>query len=120
MPKFRHHKVKREHAVLPAIEAGLALLAGCEAVGAVIPGTIRRKRGGATGWSVQYETGTGLKFLARSPSAVQEVFVVSADPEAVIRFVLESGLVPRSGAGAAPLREQSSPPATETDRERRR
>jgi hypothetical protein len=115
MAKFRHHKVKREHAVLPAIEAGLTLLAGCEFVNAVIPGPIRRKRGGTTGWSVQYETTTGVKLLARSPSAVQEVFVVSADPAAVMRFALESELVPRINSGAVPRQGQKSPPAPETD-----
>ena len=96
MPKFRHKKVKREHAVLPAIEPGLAQLAKSEAVDAIIPGPIRRKHGGATGWSIQYETTTGVKLLARSPGAVQEVFVVSRDPKAVIRHAAESGLVSAS------------------------
>ena len=93
MPKFRHRKVKREHAVLPAIEQGLARLAESDAIDAIIPGPIHRKSGGAIGWSVQYETAAGVKLLAPSPGAVQEVFVVSRDPQAVIRFAAESGLI---------------------------
>ncbi|MGC8488859.1 MAG: DUF2103 domain-containing protein [Clostridia bacterium] len=115
MPKFRHRKVKREHAVLEAIEPGLTLLAESDVVNAIIPGPIRRKRGGATGWSVQYETATGVKFLARSVGAVQEVFVVSPDPKSVIRFAETSGLVPALRTDAAPPQARTSPPAPGKD-----
>jgi hypothetical protein len=84
MPKFRHRKVKREHHVLAAIEAGLYQIAELDAVQSVIPGPIRRKAGHSLGFSLQYPTPTGLKLIARSPGAVQEVFVVTRAPEAVV------------------------------------
>lgn len=87
--KFRHRKVKREHHVLEALEAGLALLGDQDEVHAIIPGPITRKRGPSTGFSIQYATATGLKLLGRSPGAVQEVFVVTKDPDRV-RALLES------------------------------
>ncbi len=94
--KFRHHKVKREHHVLEALEAGLTLLADQAIVDAIIPGPITRKRGPSTGFSVQYATPTGLKLLGRSPGAVQEVFVVTKDPDAIRAVLASQGLLTAS------------------------
>jgi hypothetical protein len=91
--KFRHHKIKREHHVLEALEAGLAVLADLPQVDAVIPGPITRKRGPSTGFSVQYQTPTGLKLLGRSPGAVQEVFVVTKAPDQVTGVLADRGLL---------------------------
>lgn len=94
--KFRHHKVKREHHVLEALEVGLALLADQAAVDAIIPGPITRKHGPSTGFSVQYATPTGLKLLGRSPGAVQEVFVVTKDPDGIRALLASQGLLSAS------------------------
>ena len=96
MPKFRHRKVKREHHVLAAIEDGLYRIAELEAVQSVIPGPIRRKAGRSTGFSLQYPTPTGLKLIARSPGAAQEVFVVTADPAGVAERLQALKLLPPS------------------------
>jgi hypothetical protein len=95
MGKFRHHKVKREHHVLSAIEADLYRIAEIPAVQSVIPGPIRPKAGRSTGFTLQYATPTGLKLIARSPGAAQEVFVVTANPEAVADALMASGLLAR-------------------------
>jgi hypothetical protein len=102
MPKFRKHKVKREHHVLAALEPGLALLGSSSLVNAVIPGPIRPKGGGSIGWTIQYATTTGLKLLGRSPGAVQEVFVVAPDPQALAAWLRAVGLVPSQDGGPSP------------------
>jgi hypothetical protein len=93
MAKFRKRKVKREHHVLPALEEGLKLLAASPWVTGVIPGPIRPKSGGSSGWTLQYPTRSGVKLLGRSPGAVQEVFVVTSNSEAFIVWLHESGLL---------------------------
>jgi hypothetical protein len=93
MAKFRKQKVKRQHHVLPALEEGLKLLAASPLVSAVIPGPIRPKGGGTSGWTLQYPTASGVKLLGRSPGAVQEVFVVTSDTEAFIQWLRATGLL---------------------------
>jgi hypothetical protein len=93
MPKFRHRKVKREHHVLTGIEEGLYAIADLPGVQSVIPGLIRPKAGRSTGFTLQYVTPTGLKLIARSPGAAQEVFVVTTTPEQVAEALRSSGLL---------------------------
>jgi hypothetical protein len=102
LAKFRHHKVKREHHVLGPIEAGLYAIADLEAVKSVIPGPIKPKAGRSTGFSIQYATATGLKLIARSPGAAQEVFVVTGEPRAVAEALMTLGLVARRGPESPP------------------
>ena len=51
----------------------------------IIPGRINRTRGGQSELRIryQYETETGAKLIAHGPGVVQEVFIVTTDPEAV-------------------------------------
>lgn len=60
-------------------------------VEAIFPGEIRRTKGTGLGFKVRfrYATKTGVKLLAYAPSVVQEVFVVTKDPEALERFIKE-------------------------------
>jgi len=95
--KFRHHKIKREHHVLEALETGLTVLANLPEVDAIIPGPITRKRGPSTGFTVQYATPTGLKLLGRSPGAVQEVFVVTKTPDAIRTALVHHHLLSAGG-----------------------
>ena len=58
-------------------------------VDSIFPGEIKRRKGANPGFKVrfQYATKTGAKLLAYSPSAVQEVFVVTKNPEGLKEFV---------------------------------
>ena len=84
MNKHRKGGVKREHACLPGVRLWCALAARLPGVHSVIPGRIYNV-GANVGWRarVSVRTPTGVKVLLRSQSAVQEVFVVSADPVGV-------------------------------------
>lgn len=95
MQKFRHHKIKRKHHVLEAIEPGLAALASDERVQGIIPGPIKPKAGGHTGFTFQYETPAGFKLIGRSSGAAQEVFVVTSYPKEVVANLERQGILPR-------------------------
>jgi len=93
MAKYRHSKIKRQHHVLEALEDGLAQIAALDTVDGIIPGMIKPKSGGSTGFSFQYRTPSGLKLIGRSGGAAQEVFVITQNPDAVIQFLVTSGLI---------------------------
>lgn len=104
MPKFRTHKVKHEHTIIPGLRPVLEQMAQCPDVHSLIPGPIRAHRSArGVHVTVQYETDTGLKLLGRNGSAIQEVFVVSSDPPAARQWLTEAGLAEdRSGADPPP------------------
>ena len=54
-----------------------------EVIVSIIPGEIRPARGSDSGihLHVKYPTQSGIKVLAKSTTAVQEVFFVSRDPD---------------------------------------
>jgi len=54
-------------------------------VKSIFPGEIKPKKGVSSTFRIQfqYRTKTGAKLLAYSSSAVQEVFVVTTNPEAL-------------------------------------
>ncbi len=91
MPKHRSRGVKRDHTILPGFEDAFERLAALEAVQSVIPGRIAsiRSSKGHKRLTFQYPTETGAKLQAKARGAVQEVFVVTGDPEGVRQFVDE-------------------------------
>ncbi len=94
MPKYRPKKIKVRHHVLSAVRSRLEKIASFPEVDAVLPGVIKPKKGGSTGLSLQYPTESGLRLIARSGGAAQEVFVVTGQGEAVVRRLREEGLIP--------------------------
>ncbi|CAB1128114.1 conserved protein of unknown function [Candidatus Hydrogenisulfobacillus filiaventi] len=94
MAKYRQGKVKRQHHVLRELEAGLAFIGQLPEVDGVIPGTIKPKAGGSTGFSFQYLTSSGIKLIGRSGGAAQEVFIITAHPQAVLEALRREGLLP--------------------------
>ena len=93
MTKYRQSKIKRKHHVIKELEAGLAFLSGLDSVDGIIPGKIHPKGGGKIGFTFQYWTKSGLKLLGRSSGAVQEVFVISGDPHAVLNAFQQAGFL---------------------------
>ncbi len=97
--KYRHAKIKRKHHVLRELEAGLAFLSSLDSIDGIIPGEIRPKAGGQTGFRFQYWTPSGFKLLGRSSAAVQELFVISSRPaDAVARFQAAGFLMAPTGS----------------------
>ena len=71
--------------MIPGLKAALTQLSGWDEVRSIIPGVIRPSKGPGQSVSlkVQYPTATGLKLLAKIGTAVQEVFVVTDQPDIV-------------------------------------
>ena len=83
--RYRDGILKVEHGILPDLREKLLSLTSVEGVTSIVPGRIyavHGRRGGALRLKVSAPTATGLKLIARRGSAVQEVFVVCASPEA--------------------------------------
>jgi hypothetical protein len=85
-------KLKYEHALIEGLRPLLESIAPWEEVHSIIPGRIRPTKGSKRRISleIQYFTATGLKALAKTGTAVQEVFFVTANPQAVRERLLAS------------------------------
>ena len=69
----------------------------CPLVTRIIPGRIAAKRAhNATRLSVQYATPTGLKCLYVTRGSVQEIFLVSSQPDQMQAWLVEVGMVEKS------------------------
>lgn len=80
--KHRSGGIKREHEILEGFEEPLLRLAARDNVNSVIPGRVSaHSSGDARRLTYQYPTNTGAKLLAKTPQAVQEVFVVCEDAD---------------------------------------
>jgi hypothetical protein len=78
-------KLKYEHALIEGLRPLLESIAPWEDIHSIIPGRIRRAKGSKRRirLEIKYFTGTGLKALAKTGTAVQEVFFVTSNPQAV-------------------------------------
>lgn len=93
MAKFRTNKVKHEHSIIPGLRPLLDRMAACPAIQAIIPGPIGPNHAPhPLALTIQYETDTGLKLLARGGAAVQEVFLVAPDRDAARQWLVAQGL----------------------------
>ena len=83
--------VKCQHGMIRGLRAALTELSDWPEVRSIIPGVIRPTKGPGQGLilKVQYPTGTGLKLLAKTGTAVQEVFLVT-DEAAVVQQRIET------------------------------
>lgn len=112
--RYRQKKVKREHSIIEGLLPVLERIASLPGVQSVTPGRINpRSRPGSPGVRFQYVTETGLKLLGRSNAAVQEVFVVTDEPERVLEQLRAEGLVEVA-------RDSGQPPQAEQPRKARR
>ena len=81
----RSSKLKYEHALIEGLRPLLESIAPWEEIQSIIPGRIRATKGfkQRIRLETKYFTGTGLKALAKTGTAVQEVFFVTAKPQAL-------------------------------------
>jgi hypothetical protein len=92
--KYRKGKVKSQHGMIKGLREFLnAHVAGLDFVEGVIPGEI--KVGSGTGETLavrfQYSTISGAKLIARSGASIQEIFVVTKEPERLRKIIEEVG-----------------------------
>ena len=85
-------KLKYEHALIEGLRPLLESIAPWEEIHSIIPGRIRPTKSSRRQirLEIKYSTVTGLKALAKTGTAVQEVFFVTANPEAVRERLLET------------------------------
>ncbi|MCL1852646.1 MAG: DUF2103 domain-containing protein [Peptococcaceae bacterium] len=93
--KYRHNKIKREHSIIEGSVGWLESLAACPEISDIIPGVISRRRPSGQGITFQYETKTGCKLLVKSGGSIQEVFVVTQEPQAVRDWIQARAARPR-------------------------
>ena len=88
--KYRKNKIKREHGIIKGLKNFLERnISELDYVKGIIPGEIRV--GNTTGENLvvryKYSTVSGAKLIARSGNSVQEVFVVTSDPEKLEKVI---------------------------------
>jgi len=84
--RARSSKIKYQHGMIHGLRGFLeGELEPLDYVESIFPGEIKRTKGANPKLRVQfkYATETGAKLLAYGPAAVQEVFVVTKNPEAL-------------------------------------
>ena len=93
----KNSKLKYEHALIEGLRPLLESIAPWEEIHSIIPGRIRQTHGSKQRikLEIKYSTGTGLKVLAKTGNAVQEVFFVTASPDALTERLLAAAA--RSG-----------------------
>ena len=90
--KHRKNKIKRQHGIIKGLKKFLEKeVSDRDYVSGIIPGEI--KVGNSTGENLkvkyQYETQSGAKLIAVSGNSIQEIFVVTSDPESLKRIIEE-------------------------------
>ncbi len=91
--KYRAGKIKREHSVIEQLWPALERIAASDMVTSVIPGPISPLNSRGFEITFQRFTDTGLRLLAKNGSAIQEVYVVAPDREAVLRWMASEKMV---------------------------
>jgi len=82
--KHRKNKIKRQHGIIKGLKKFLEHnVSSLDSVEGIIPGRIKvgKTPGENLVVSYQYSTVSGAKLIGRSGTSVQEVFVITKDPE---------------------------------------
>ncbi|MEI7603507.1 MAG: DUF2103 domain-containing protein [bacterium] len=87
---YRRNNVKREHSTIKGIIPILEKIAELDYVKSIVPGRIKPISGSYPKCVLEYKTktDTGIKCLAKSERATQEVFIVTSNTEELIKFIM--------------------------------
>ncbi len=88
--RHRKNKIKQQHGMIKGLKKFLEKeISPLDFVKSINPGQIKvaRAHGEILAVRFQYPTATGAKLIARSGTSVQEVFVVTSEPEKLRRAV---------------------------------
>ncbi len=93
--KYRTNKIKREHTIIEDILPLLIEIANEKSIKSIIPGRINRRSGSGIQPYLQlkYNTDSGIKVLAKNSSSLQEIFVVTDNPEKTHTQLLKKDFV---------------------------
>lgn len=83
--KYRTNKIKKEHTIIEDIDELLEDVALLPEVKSIIPGRINRRSGSGIQpcLRIKYRTSSGYKLLAKNSSSLQEIFLVTDNPDHV-------------------------------------
>ena len=90
--KYRKNKIKQEHSIIKGLKRFLEdNVSSLDSVDGIIPGRIKvgKTPGENLIVSYQYSTVSGAKLIGRSGTSVQEVFVITNDPEKLKNVIEE-------------------------------
>ena len=90
--KYRKNKIKQEHGIIKGLKRFLEdNVSSLDSVDVIIPGLIKvgKTPGENLIVSYQYSTVSGAKLIGRSGTSVQEVFVITKDPEKLKNVIEE-------------------------------
>ena len=77
-------KIKKQHSIINGLQKLLESIEHWPEINSIIPGVINQTSSFKhLEVDVKYQTSTGLKAIARSNNAVQELFFVSNEPKAL-------------------------------------
>ncbi len=82
--KHRKSKIKRQHSLIKGLQDYLErYISSLDYVTGVIPGEIKVSKATGENLAVKYKYATmsGAKLIAKSGTSIQEVFVITKDPE---------------------------------------
>lgn len=100
--RYRTNKIKRMHSIIHGLLPILEAMAAHPAIAQITPGRISANRRAADrNITLQYYTDSGMKLLARNPSTIQEVFIVTSEPEEVHAWLVREGLISNSADNSA-------------------
>ena len=89
----RDGKLKVLHTIIGDFGKTLRNVAELEEVDAILTGTISPSKSYKETLTFQYFTDNGLKLLAKTTTAVQEIFIVTASPELLLDEMTKSGFL---------------------------
>ena len=92
--RARSSKIKYEHSMIPGLRQFLEKeIEPLDFVKSIFPGEIKRTKGATSGLVVRFKylTSTGAKLLAQKSSAIQEIFIVTDEPETLKKIITASG-----------------------------
>lgn len=92
--RAKSSKIKYEHKMIKGLREFLEEeLEPLEYISSIFPGEIKRTQTSGSGLRVkfQYQTETGAKLMAYGSGVVQEVFVITTDPEKLKEKLKEKG-----------------------------
>ncbi len=89
----RDGKLKVLHTIIGDFGKTLRSIAELDEVDAILTGTISPSKSYKETLTFQYYTDNGLKLLAKTTTAVQEIFIVTASPELLLEEMIKSGFL---------------------------
>jgi hypothetical protein len=87
--KYRDNKIKQEHTIIEDILPLLRDIAELPFIKSIIPGRINRRKGSGIKAYLQlkYNTSSGIKVLGKNSASLQEIFIVTDNPEKTVELL---------------------------------